>query len=559
MVDDRQAQARVQRIVTNIYRVANEQAGNTPEIAIVSGRPSAEAMEGRYVLVSESIVQLLEDDNELAIVLGHEIAHLVRGHTYGVQRETDVAAAAEHLSFDQSLIPGIENAVTQGLEAEADRYGLLYAALAGYDVSLAPAVYDKVLTNLPDVNHPPKEERQKNFQARLQNILDNVAVFNAGLDYALRGQYAFSIQAYENLLRDEFRSRDIYLNLGSFHHRLAFHYLKPENSPANICALSLELQSGFEPRGERRRSGQERGGPGSDETEQAKFREHLNQAIDKYQQALRASPGYAPAHNNLGCAYLHRQDSGDIYQAVGELERAANLEPTNALFANNLGVAYLGVDQREKAVAQFRRALQLKPDLAAADYNLGMALLSGNTPDSLSKARKALGDYLGLRGKSASDIYVLQARRRLGLAVEPSPMSTAPSANPASEAAQGLPLLPGQPVFQIPPDVHPDRTIKLIPEYDIELLLFPGWQLLVYDQNADEVTLTTNKFLTTGHVGVGSTMDDVHRIYGQADVEEARGDSRVVVYLEKGLIFRVQGNEIISWSVFLSHRVETGG
>ena len=549
IVNDPASLARVQTVVRNIYRVADEHAGTTPEVAIVTGRPSAEAVEGRYILVSESMAKELADDNELAIVLGHEIAHLVRGHTYGASRENDVATAAEHLSFDQSLIPGLQNAVSQGVEAEADRYGLLYAALAGYDVSRAKDVYDKILTSLPDVVHPPKEEREKIFRERLQNILDNVEVFNAGVDYALRGLYALSIQAYENLLRDEYRSRDIYLNLGAFHHLLAFRYLKPEESPADICSLTLELQSGFEPQGLRRGSGQTRGTGGANEADRAKYREHLNKAADEYQQALRASPDYSPARNNLGCAFLHRGDDGDVDQAAGELKRAAKLEPDNAVIANNLGVAYLRLDQRDKALAQFRRALQLNSEFVHADYNLGVTLLADRTPAAEAEARKALQAYLEGKEGMRTAYYVSQARQRLGLEVEASP-ALAAGAPAVQLVVQGLPLLPGQSISQLSPDLHPDRDIKLIPEYEVELLKFPDWRVTVRGDAVDQVTVASPQFHTAEHIAVGSTVDEIRKAYGRPDMEQARGESRMLVYLKRGLLFRAQGNRVSSWAVF---------
>ena len=550
MVDDSESLARVQRIVTNIYRVAEEHAGTMPEVAIVSGNPSAEALEGRYILVSQSMVKLLPDDDGLSIVLGHEIAHLVRGHTLGADRETDVAKAALHLSFDQSLIKNVKDAVVQGLEAEADRYGLLYAALAGYDVSRAQQVYDKVLTNIPDVNHPPKEEREKIFRARLQNILDHVEVFNAGLDYALRNQFAYAIQAYENLLRDEYRSRDIYLNLGAFHHQLAFRFLKPEDSPPDICSLSLELQSGFEPQGMRRSSGQIRGDGGANDASQAKYREHLNKAVEEYQQALRSSPEYGPARNNLGCAFLHRQDAGDNYQAVGELERAGKLEPNNAVIANNLGVAYLRLDQRDKALAQFRRALQLNPEFVHADYNLGAALSTDKSAAAEAEVRKAFQAYLDGKEGLRSPYYVSQARQRLGLSADASPVSATTGAPAGQPVVQGLPLLPGLPLSQLSPDLHADRDIKLIPEYAVSLLKFPDWQMLVREDTADEVTVYSERFKTAENIGVGSNVEEIRKAYGRPDMEQSRGGNRVLVYLHKGLLFRAESNRVTSWSVF---------
>jgi hypothetical protein len=111
-------------------------------------------------------------------------------------------------------------------------------------------------------------------------------------------------------------------------------------------------------------------------------------------------------------------------------------------------------------------------------------------------------------------------------------------------------LLPGQPLSQLSPDLHPDRDIKLIPEYAIELLKFPDWQLLVRDDSADQVIVESNRIKTAERIGVGSTVEEIRKAYGRPDMEQARGESRMLVYLHKGLLFRAQSNRVTSWSVF---------
>jgi Zn-dependent protease with chaperone function len=76
------------------------------------------------VYFSSGILRFLPDDDQLAIVVGHEFAHLVRNHT-GYQR------------------------TSRRYEAEADLLGLYFAAGAGHDLSSAPEVWQRFAARTP--------------------------------------------------------------------------------------------------------------------------------------------------------------------------------------------------------------------------------------------------------------------------------------------------------------------------------------------------------------------------------------------------------------------------
>jgi hypothetical protein len=133
------------------------------------------------------------DDDEVAIVLGHELAHVTHQHAQ------KTLADAEHRKFVTQLIADLVpegGAVTQlaltvggavalkawqsgysrSLETEADRVGLSYAAAGGFDVRKAPRVWarfqekygsEQALKNFVVGNHPRNAERVKNAQAEL--------------------------------------------------------------------------------------------------------------------------------------------------------------------------------------------------------------------------------------------------------------------------------------------------------------------------------------------------------------------------------------------------------
>jgi predicted Zn-dependent protease len=545
VVDDPAGRTRVERIVKRIFRVADKEGRADPPVAIVDGKlPNAHAT-SRYLFVTESLLSLLPDDNEMAIVVGHEVAHLVLGHSRGPSLEGQISSAARSLGFRGDLST-LQDAASRVNEAQADRYGLLYAALAGYDISSATEVFDKVLVSDDDPTHPPKAEREKIFRERLQTALDNVEIFRIGVDYALRGNYPYARQIFDDLLQSDFRSHEVYHNLGTTHHLQAFRYQLPKDSPIAICSVSLELSSGFEPQGSREPAGSARSRGVRDDEDRQKFLENIGKAIQNYKKALESEPDYALASSNLGCAYLHRGEEGDIDEAVGELKHAVKDDPQNPVFANNLAVAYLLQQHKESALAELRRALKLNPEFGPARYNIGLVFEDQNTPASKKEAQSSFAAYLKAKEGGRSANYAARARQRLGLTEQENPTTLA-----AAAPIKGLPISPGE---QLSGALQPKSQMKVIPDYGIELRRFEGWEMLVvmgHDSDAvDQVTLTSDQYRTPENIGVGSSVEEVRKAYGTADSEQVRGSSQILSYVQRGLIFRSRDGRVVSWSVF---------
>ena len=104
-----------------------------------------------------------------------------------------------------------------------------------------------------------------------------------------------------------------------------------------------------------------------------------NEAIRSLSQAIRLDPDRAEAHNYLG-AVLGRQ--GKLDEAILSFQQAQLLSPESAEISGNLkhalavrdnnrGNALAAQGKRDEAVSCYRRALQLKPDYAEAHHNLG--------------------------------------------------------------------------------------------------------------------------------------------------------------------------------------------
>lgn len=91
--------------------------------------------DGIYVQVSGALVEFVANDDELAIVLAHELAHNILRH------KANLDAAGVSRGLFKGF--GRNGARIREAEAEADRLALYLAARAGYDVSVAPAFWER--------------------------------------------------------------------------------------------------------------------------------------------------------------------------------------------------------------------------------------------------------------------------------------------------------------------------------------------------------------------------------------------------------------------------------
>ena len=91
--------------------------------------PNAFALPGGYVFVSRGLLALMNSEDELANVLGHEITHAANRHAAAQQ----AAAQAQNPLAMPWMRAANMAAYSRDMERDADRGGQLLAAAAGYD------------------------------------------------------------------------------------------------------------------------------------------------------------------------------------------------------------------------------------------------------------------------------------------------------------------------------------------------------------------------------------------------------------------------------------------
>lgn len=116
---------------------------------------NAFAIPGGYIYVTRQLLALMNSEDELAFVMGHEVGHVAARHSAGRQRTNTlggvlagiVGAAAGNSALGQLVATGAQRASQlYGLkygrdqEYQADGLGVRYVAGAGYDPAAAPLI-----------------------------------------------------------------------------------------------------------------------------------------------------------------------------------------------------------------------------------------------------------------------------------------------------------------------------------------------------------------------------------------------------------------------------------
>ncbi len=180
--NDPVAVAQLKRVCDRLIAVADQPALEWEYHLISTGAVNAFAVAGGKIGVLQGILKYTEDDYGLAVVLSHEVAHVVQRHLDERLSEIiliqlanvagDIAAphflpvlipkhlanianmtATVHQIYNLFSYEGTRLAMAgfgRTQEAEADYVGLILMAKAGYDPLLAPAFWKRMLKGMPD-------------------------------------------------------------------------------------------------------------------------------------------------------------------------------------------------------------------------------------------------------------------------------------------------------------------------------------------------------------------------------------------------------------------------
>lgn len=173
----RRVGTRISKAITEYYTskgLGDELKGYNWEFNLVDSKEvNAWCMPGGKVVVYTGLLPITQNEAALAVVLGHEITHAVAHH--GNERMSQMAIAQglevagnifttnnrkANAIFTNVFAPTAQVAVllpnSRGQEYEADHYGLIFAAMSGYNPNEAIAFWQRMAKAAESSQKPPE-------------------------------------------------------------------------------------------------------------------------------------------------------------------------------------------------------------------------------------------------------------------------------------------------------------------------------------------------------------------------------------------------------------------
>ncbi|HLT03587.1 MAG TPA: M48 family metallopeptidase [Pseudomonas sp.] len=189
--DARRVQTIAQRLIAQAPQFRADAAQWPWEVSLIkSDELNANCGPGGKIMIYTGLIEQLRlTDDELAAVIGHEIAHALREHSrealsraYGVQMATELGAALgvgqgglQMANLGVEYLMNLPN--SRGNENEADLIGLELSARAGYDPNAAISLWEKMARAgggaPPEFmsTHPSSDSRMSNLRATIPKVM----------------------------------------------------------------------------------------------------------------------------------------------------------------------------------------------------------------------------------------------------------------------------------------------------------------------------------------------------------------------------------------------------
>jgi len=353
---------------------------------IRSSAINAFATPGGYVYVNQGLINLVENEGELAGVLAHEIAHVNGRHIAEIvdkSQKINISTLAAVLAgaflggggeltaavtgFSVAAATSLSLKYSREQEESADRMGLAYLVAAGYDgKSMLDFLkimrrYEYYSNTIPSyfLTHPGTDERNRYIDALLQTTYRQ-----GGAD-----QIIGDLRRIQTVLLLDGKPPDANIQ----------HFLKalkdqPNDTDALYGLAITEDKLGM-----------------------------VTESLEHFRKAVRLAPDDPDILRDLGITLFKL---GQFAEARRNLRRATELRDSDLNANLYLGKTLLALGDMPNALVLFKKLEERRPDDPESYYNLAMAYgKTGGAGDS----HYYFGLYFKKKGKAESALFHFKA------------------------------------------------------------------------------------------------------------------------------------------------------
>lgn len=554
--------ATAQAILAQLVQVAGRRPGMVPRLFVTASDPwelpLPIAIRDGWIILSRGVLEVCYREpvwgkDRLAFVLAHELAHHLKDDLWHMRFFDALEASHTQRPVAPAFLEDLRRSTTAtehvlAREVQADQQGMISMAMAGFTpqaiVSADQGVNffvdwvraldpQRLLGETAARVRPTPQERAEALRSVLRQIVDQTAVFQAGLWWYYAGDYPQAIQAFD-AFRNVFAGPEVHLNLATSHHQLALQAYQAWQPTAQTFPMHLSLAIEPLTRASLARGFDPDRTPGQMADPAEQFRQHLDAAIRWYREALTQDALYTLAVLNLSAALILRAvhtpkaaPHPDFAEAIMLLSRALEHTPQAPKLLNTLGVAWFYDERPERATDAFMQSVSRDPAYAAPLFNLSVL------------ARDAQ--------RQADALRYEQAYARLLAGAAPAPLA---SRQPA-ETVTGV--RPGTPVQDVPASWGvPTRSTVQLAGKTFTVATYPAGIMALARHGDVLMLMVRERYHGTSARGItlGSSTHDVLTRYGLPTWRHELSHGYSWAYDAPRIAFQFRHGQVVSWLRF---------
>lgn len=398
------------QVFQRLRAAADNTGARIPRLFIINpggaGKPRAIAIPDGGVIIDSRALDLCynhtrkeEGDCRLAFILGHELAHLANRDF--LHREAFLSLKSHgSAKVREKLRPYFEDPKDEKekrrnhkkRELLADRQGVIYAAMAGYNISRlfdsgndflsrwAGQIGEKYFY-YDTAGHPAMQKRVQFIRSHLSTVSKRIELFRAGVLLFQKGSYHDSTAAFREFAK-YYPAGEVLNNIGACNLHLALKLIK-EDFTKDYSRFRLSTAIAYASSAEKLKS-RTRG----DYLEDKNISRYLEKALHYFRLAAQQDKQDRTCRYNLAAALILKRK----YAAAQAVCNAVlEIRPRDVKALNNLAVAlyYYGkemdLDTRPKALRVLQRARRSQPRNIEVLYNLAAFKQEGNRNTAIKK------------------------------------------------------------------------------------------------------------------------------------------------------------------------------